>query len=171
MFDEHLNRCRSAVPRYRTCFLAATSAVVGMFSTDHAIADPSEAALVTECDRLAAAPTDPNREGPGVAFDRIDTIAAIESCGQALAQNPGNSRVIFNRGRANDRADRLDEAARLYSRAADQGYTAARHSLGVFYLEGLGGLRPDARAAARLFKLAADQGFALSQYALAALYA
>ena len=152
-------------------FLAATSAFVGMFPTNHAVADLSAAALVTECDRLAAAPADPNREGPGVALDRIDTAAAIESCGQALARNPGHSRVIFNLARANDRAGRLDEAARLYRLAADQGYTAARHSLGVFYLEGLGGLAPDARAAARLFKLAADRGFALSQYSLAVLYA
>ena len=136
-----------------------------MFSPDRAIADLSAAALANECDRLAGAPTDPNREGPGVAFDRIDTVAAIESCGQALARNLGNSRVIFNLARANDRA------ARLYRLAADQGYTAARHSRGVFHLEGLGGLAPDARAAARLFKLAADRGFALSQYNLAVLYA
>src|SRR5204863_7079472 len=130
---------RRAVRRYRVWFLAAAGAAVGMFSAGPANADLSAGALVTECDRLAAAPTDPNREGPGVAFDRIDTIAAIESCEQALARNPGNSRVMFNLGRANDRADRLAEAARLYRLAADQGYTAARHSLGVFYLEGLGG--------------------------------
>jgi hypothetical protein len=78
---------RLAVRRYRIWFLAATSAVVGMFSTDHAIADLSAAALVTECDRLAAAPTDPNREGPGVALDRIDRIAAIDKSG--LAERSG----------------------------------------------------------------------------------
>jgi hypothetical protein len=98
-----------------------------LFSADCAAADLSAAALVSECDRLAAAPADPNREGPGVGFDRIDAVAAIESCGQALARNPGTSRVIFNLARANDRAGRLDEAARLYRLAAEQGYTAARH--------------------------------------------
>jgi hypothetical protein len=154
------------VRRRRIGLLAAAGAVAGMLLAGPAIADPSAAASITECDRLAADPDDPNREGPGVALDKIDAPAAIASCGQALAQNLNNLRVMFNLGRANERAGRLDEAARLYKLAADQGYAPAQLDLGIRYDKGLGGLARDEREAVRLFKLAADQGLAAAQFTL-----
>ena len=58
-----------------------------------------------------------------MAFDRIDTVAAIESCGQALARNPGNSRVTFNLARA--KAGYLEQVRREAQRLVDQGYLLA----------------------------------------------
>jgi len=120
------------VRRRRIGLLAAAGVVAGILLAGPAIADPSPAAAITECDRLAAHPKDPNREGPGVALDKIDVPAAIASCGHALAQNPNNPRVTFNLGRANERAGRLDETVRLFRLAADQGYARAQFNLGVF---------------------------------------
>src|SRR5205807_2203434 len=135
-----------------------------------AIADPSPAAAITECDRLAADPNDPNREGPGVALDKIDAPSAIARCGQALAQHPNNPRVMFNLGRANERAGRLNEAARLFKLAADQGYAPAQLDLGTSYAGGSRGLAKDEREAVRLFRLAVDQGLAAAQFTLGVFY-
>ena len=48
------------------------------------------------------------------------------------------------------------EAARLYRLSANQGYAVAQNNLGVFYLDGRGGLAKDEVEAIRLFKLAAN---------------
>src|SRR5436305_1427068 len=55
------------VPPCRLGRLAA-GAVAGMLLAGPALADPAPAAAITACDRLAAVPDDPNREGPGVAL-------------------------------------------------------------------------------------------------------
>ena len=154
------------IRRRRIGLLAAAGAVAGMLLAGPAIADPSPAAAITECDRLAADPDDPNREGPGVALGKIDAPSAIARCGQALAQHPNNPRVMFNLGRANERAGRLDEAARLFKLAADQGYALAQLDLGTSYAGGSRGLATDEREAVRLVKLAADQGLAAAQFTL-----
>ena len=158
------------VRRCRIWFVAIAGMATAMSLAGPAGAEPSAAAAITECDRLAASPMDRNREGPGVAFQKIDATAAIASCAQALAQNPNNPRMISNLGRANQRAGRLDEAARLYKLAADQGHAGAQYNLGVFYDQGLGGLAKDEREAARLYKLAADQGLAAAQFNFGLLY-
>jgi len=158
------------IRRRRIGLLAAAGAVAGMLLAGPAIADPSPAAAITECDRLAADPDDPNREGPGVALDKIDAPSAIASCGQALVRNPNNPRVMLNLGRANERAGRIDEAARLFKLAADQGLAAAQFHLGVFYQNGAGGLAKDEREAVRLYKLAAEQGDPDAQFNLGIFY-
>jgi TPR repeat protein len=89
---------------------------------------------------------------------------------QALAQNPNHLRAMFNLGRANERAARLNEAARLYKLAADQGYAPAQLDLGASYADGSRGLAKDEREAARLVKLAADQGLAAAQFILGGFY-
>ena len=157
------------IRRRRIGLVAAAGAVAGMLLAGPAIADPSPAAAITECDRLAADPDDPNREGPGVALDKIDAPSAIARCGQALAQNPNHLRAMFNLGRANERAGRLDEAARLYKLAADQGMPEAEFGLGLFHALGRGGLAKDEREAARLFRLSAEQGNELAKQNLARL--
>jgi TPR repeat protein len=50
------------------------------------------------------------------------------------------------------------EAARLLKISADKGNADARFELGLFYLDGRGGLPKDREAAFRLFMLAARQG-------------
>src|SRR5260370_19533969 len=76
------------IRRRRIGLLAAAGAGAGMLLAGPAIADPSPAAAITECDRLAADPGDPNREGPGVPLDKIDAPSAIPRGGQALAPQP-----------------------------------------------------------------------------------
>lgn len=128
-------------------------------------------AIITECDRLAAHPEDAGRQGPGIAFEQINAAAAIDRCGQAFARNPNNPHVAFTLGRAHERAGRFDEAARLYTRAANQGSALGQTVLASFYVDGLGGLPKDESEAVRLYKQAADQGFAPAQHILGLCYA
>jgi Caspase domain/Sel1 repeat len=71
-------------------------------------------------------------------------------------------------------SDPIDVAAlteaQSYELSAAQGNPAAQVQLGVFYLEGRGGMPQQPHEAARLFKLAADQGNPLAQSYLAGLY-
>ena len=64
---------------------------------DHRSADP-----VTECHRLAADPNDPGRIGTGVAFDAIESAAAVTACLQAVDANPKDGRLAYELGRAYD---------------------------------------------------------------------
>jgi TPR repeat protein len=142
----------------------------GMLCTDPAMAQEPAAALLVACDRLAGSPYDPNRDGPGVVFEKIDTKAAIDTCGRALASNPDHPRMLLNLGRAYDRAGQFAEGLRFYRRAVDQGYAAAQLALGTTYANGNKTVVEDDREAVRLFKLAADQGNAMAETNLAIFY-
>src|SRR5438045_8077339 len=65
--------------RWRRIWLAvAVGLAAAVVQVGPTLAEPSAAAAITECDRLAASPDDPGREGPGVPFDKIDAPPAIE---------------------------------------------------------------------------------------------
>ena len=76
--------------------------------------------------------------------------------------------VVPKRQQALEQDDR--EAAHLFKLAADQGDASAQSKLGLFYLQGRGGLPEDDREATRLWKLAADQGFGIAQFGLGSFY-
>jgi hypothetical protein len=103
---------------------AITSALLWVGPT--LAAAPSTGAAVTECDRLAASPEDPEREAPGVPIDKIEAAQAIERCTEALVSNGQSA-----------------EAVRLYNLAADQGYAPAQFNLADDYDQGIGGLVRD----------------------------
>src|SRR5271163_267202 len=64
----------------------------------------SQSPPATECDRLAADPSDQDRppDVPGVLLYDIDFARAIPACGDALEQYPDDRRIIFALGRALD---------------------------------------------------------------------
>ncbi|MGO9008305.1 MAG: caspase family protein [Beijerinckiaceae bacterium] len=130
-----------------------------------------QAAPVTECDRLAARPSDPDQppNAPGVEFAQIDAVRAIPACRAALAQYPGERRFMFALGRALQSAKQDDEAVRLYRQAADAGNASAMNNLGTMYRDGRG-VAPDETEAVRLFRKAADAGNAFAMNNLAAMY-
>lgn len=151
-------------------FAAIVLISAGMLCADPAMAQQSAAELLVACDQLAGSPYDPNRDGPGVVFEKIGTKPAIEICGRALAANPDHPRMLLNLGRADDRAGQYTEAVRLYRRAADQGYAAAQVALAITYADGNASLAIDQRQAVRWFRLAADQGNAMAEASLAMFY-
>ena len=63
----------------------------------------------------------------------------------------------------------IDEAQRLYRKAADQGLPGAEYNLGVMFDNG-NGVPRDSEEALRWYNKAAEQGYSLAQYNLGNLY-
>jgi tetratricopeptide (TPR) repeat protein len=148
----------------RLTVLCALAALLNIITSASA-----QNAPVTDCDRLAANPDDPQRKAVSVAFDKIDTNAAIPACEAAVRQYPNDARLIFQLGRAFNAAKNYQAALEQYRKAADQGFAPAQTNLGNMYLNGLGVPKDDAQAVAWLRK-AADQGVAQAQRVLGVKY-
>lgn len=126
---------------------------------------------ISECDRQAAHPFDPNRpEGvSGVLIQELDSVGAIAACEQALEQTPGQARLQFQLARSLYKAERYPEALRFILLAVEQGYASAERNLGHGYYRGK--LVPqDDGEALKWFRKAAAQGHALAQYDLGKMY-
>lgn len=122
---------------------------------------PATAAGETECDRLAANPSDPMRLAgmPGVVTRNISMPAALDACRKAAAEYPDEPRLQYQYGRTLAQNKNYAEAADLYKRAADDGEIAAMHGLGGLHISGPETMRDDAEAMA-WFRKAADLGYA-----------
>lgn len=96
--------------------------------------------LVTDCDRLAAAPSD--QEKPpniaGIKLSEIDILPALLACETAMQKYPKVSRFYFEKGRTAQAAKNYTLALQLYERASSMGYASAMNNLGFLYSEGLG---------------------------------
>ncbi len=119
---------------------------------------PAVKAPLHACDTLAGNPIDPGRVGPGVATAAVRAEVAILACQEAVRLYPNELRFQFQLGRAFRQANKVDDALRWYTAAADKGYAGALNSLGVMYSAGEG-VRADCTRAAHFFTLAANQGY------------
>lgn len=151
----------------RTRILTAALAVSSLFWAGHARAD------ITDCDRLAASPTDADRPAPvkGVAIIAIDVRAAVPACREAMTANPEVARYKYQLARAlapgNDQM--VAESTKLLTEAAEAGYPDAMYFLGVMKRSGLGVPR-DVRAAFDLFLKAAKAGHPRAMQSLGKAY-
>lgn len=127
------------------------------------------AAGTVDCDRLAASPHDPLRQGEGVPYDALDAAAAIAACEAALAAAPEEPRFAFQLGRALAKAGRVEEALTAYRAAAERGHVAALHNVAQLYEEGLLPAAGPATAV-KWYLLAAERNFAPSQLRLGLAY-
>jgi hypothetical protein len=127
-----------------------------------------EPASVTDCDRLAASPTDADRivGVDGVAFEKIDAARAVPACAEAVRSFPGERRLSFQYGLALMAAQQYEEAHKPLRVAAYSGSAAASDALGWMYAEGRGVAKDDAEAT-RLFRVAAEAGYVHAMAVLA----
>lgn len=103
------------------------------FTNQVQIAPPSgkpDRSGVTECDRLAADPSDPRKVAPGIATDALNSERMVEACIAALEYDAGNPRLKFQLGRALYQAGADKDAIAYLDNAASQGYAAASALLG-----------------------------------------
>jgi tetratricopeptide (TPR) repeat protein len=121
--------------------------------------DDSDIPPVTECDRLAASSSDPDKlaDVKGIEFGDI-TPEAVTACRKAVADYPDVARFQLELGRSLSRQDQMAEAAIWYRKAADQGNVAAQYKLGDFYYYGWGNVPQDYQQAVAWCRKAADQG-------------
>lgn len=119
---------------------------------------PPAGAVVTECDRLAAHPEDPDRVAPGVPQAQVDTARAIEACRAAVAADPGNPRLNYQLARALGYAGRGREAGPYREAAVAGNYPQALFVVGFIHLFGLNEAERDPCKAADLIRRSARAG-------------
>jgi tetratricopeptide (TPR) repeat protein len=131
--------------------------VIFIFAILFSIPNCSNSAPITDCDKLAASPTDPQRKTPGVLPDDIDSVAAIPACITAVHQYPNDARLNFQLGRAYYKAQKFKTAADEFKIAAEKGYAAAQFNLGLMYEYGQG-VSQNYGEALIWYRKAAEQG-------------
>src|SRR5687767_1859311 len=80
------------------------------------------ATTITECDRLAASPEDPDRVGPGVEREDVDLQAAIKACEKERALQPSQLRIRYQLARVLFYAGQNERGVREMRETADAGY-------------------------------------------------
>jgi uncharacterized caspase-like protein len=131
---------------------------------------PQSRAPVTDCDRLAADPTDGQRVSGEVWTAEIDPARAEPACKEAVRQWPYEPRFQSQYGRVLAKQGNNVEALHWTRKAAEQGSASAQTNLGMMYYIGHGGLASDEAEALRWFRKAAEQGSASAQAWLGSMY-
>ena len=101
-----------------------------------AVAEP-----VTDCDRYATHPLDPDKVTAGVDTADVVTHVAIPACRRAIEEDPDNPRLHYQLGRslyywAEGNGADTSEAVSHVKQAADMGHTQAMFVLGLLYRYG-----------------------------------
>jgi hypothetical protein len=126
-------------------------------------------APVTDCDKYAASPLDPELKAEGVPPDAINAALAVPACESAVGKYPKSVRLMYQLGRAYYRKKEFILAAVQYRKAAELGYLSAQNNLGYIYGRGEGVAR-DYREAARWTRKAAEKGLSVAQSNLGSMY-
>jgi TPR repeat protein len=102
--------------------------------------DPERPDLVTDCDRLAANPADPQRPRSvaGVLPKAIDIVPALTACNAAMRQYPEVARFPYQAGRIASSQKDYVLARQLYEKAASMGSAASMNNIGLSNLNGEG---------------------------------
>ena len=98
---------------------------------------------ITECDRLASHPRDPDRVTTGVPSSDVDIAAGIAACEAAVKANPDNARVHYQLGRVYFYADQVERAMPHLEIASAASHRQAMFVLGYILDTGLKGVDKD----------------------------
>jgi TPR repeat protein len=134
-----------------------------------AVDDMPAATTVTECDRLAAHPSDPDKVTDGVPTAEVRgwNDAAIWSCRQAVKRYPDDPRQRYQLGRALFYAGERAEALEHLAVSASGRHRQAQFVLGLMYTDGVPGiLTADACKALELWRDSASRGHFAARVAL-----
>jgi hypothetical protein len=113
---------------------------------------------VTDCDRLAAHPSDPDRVAPGVAQRDVDLPRAIAACEAAVRTDPANPRLNYQLGRVLAYAGQGMESRPFRDVAVAGNYPQALFVVGYITLFGLNEQPQDPCRAADLVHRSARAG-------------
>jgi len=113
---------------------------------------------VTECDRLAGHPSDPNSVTDGVSRAGMDKPAAIEACKKALAVDPDNPRLNYQLARAYGYSGMHAEAEPYREAALRAGYPQSLFVMGYILVTGWSGTETDPCYGGELIRRSAEAG-------------
>jgi TPR repeat protein len=121
----------------------------------------------TLCDELAGSPTDPNRSGNGVPFERLKSQAgrAISECEKAMKNYPAEPRFKYQMARALEYVDR-QKALAMHRDLVRSGYSAAHDNLGWLIITE----RKNYAEALAIFRAGTQLGDADSMVSLVEMY-
>ena len=111
----------------------------------------------TDCDVLAAHPSDPDKISKGVGGD-VMLVPAIAACKDAVSKDPNNRRLRYQLGRVLFYSGQTQEALPHLEYAAENGSAQAQFVIGYIIDGGYGGVDKDSCRTADLWKKSADQG-------------
>jgi hypothetical protein len=94
-------------------------------------AAPVPAGAVTDCDRLASNPEDPDRVAPGVPRNEVRLEAAIAACEAEAVRQPSNTRQRYQLARVLFYAGKTERAVGEMRAAADAGNRQAQFVYGL----------------------------------------
>jgi TPR repeat protein len=120
------------------------------------LAAASNASKVTDCDRLAAHPSDTQKLAAGVAQADVKIATARDACHKALAASPGDGRILYQLGRTYFYDGQLQDGIAYFEQSAEAGYAQGQFVLGLIYVQG-NGVEPDACRGGDLWMKAARQ--------------
>jgi WD40 repeat protein/tRNA A-37 threonylcarbamoyl transferase component Bud32 len=121
------------------------------------------------CDRLAAAPYDPDRRAPGAVLEKTTADNAVAACGGNLHDPAESARTHYQHGRALAAAGNLTAARRDFEAAVARGYRAALIDLARLLADPAGGASA-LRRAISLYEQAWSDGVMIAGFELGQLY-
>ncbi len=130
-----------------------------------------EPTAADQCDRLASDPQDTLRNRKVAVVRSVDVARAIPACEKAVSEAPKELRLANQLGRAYLKAQRFEEALRVFKDAAGRGSPYATNEVGYLYYRGFGGVKKDYAQARPWFEKAAQLGVPVSMTNLAFMYA
>lgn len=95
------------------------------------LASGASAQTVTECDRLAAHPEDPDRITDGVPTASVPQEQAIAACLADLEADPGNPRLTYQLARVYFYNGRTSDAVTTMEKSAQAGHRQAQFVMGA----------------------------------------
>lgn len=98
---------------------------------------------VTDCDRLAGHPNDPERVTEGVSEQAMDKPAAIKACHAAVANDAENPRLNYQLARAYGYSGLHAEGAQYRMKALNAGYPQSLFVFGYIRISGWDGAQKD----------------------------
>jgi TPR repeat protein len=113
---------------------------------------------VTDCDRMASHPDDPDRVAPGRERSEIDLPLAIVTCQAAVAADPTNPRLHYQLGRVLGYSSRGAEALDNRAAAVKANYPQALFVIGYITMLGMNAQPQDVCRGAELIRRSAIAG-------------
>jgi len=134
--------------------LIVCAAPTGAETTDRATGNLA----VSDCDRLAAHPEDPQRVTPGLPQEQIDFPRALAACEAAVKAEPDNARVRYKLARLLFYSGKNERAVAEMKRSADAGHIQSQYIYGTFIVRARPFAPRDPCIAERYWRKAADGG-------------
>ena len=113
---------------------------------------------VTECDRQAAHPSDPEAISAGVTRADMDKPAAIAACLEALRTDPDNPRLNYQLARAYGYSGLHEDGDAYRLKALNSGYPQSLFVVGYIRIEGWDGRPEDVCYGGELVRRSAHAG-------------